>query len=176
MKRKIAFGALFSALALPMAAHATDGTITFNGAIEAQTCTISVNGGDKDATVQLPTVSASTLAAKGQTAGATNFTIALSECSGKATQVRAFFEAGPNVDGTSGNLNNTNGAATNVQVQLLNADGVALKAGDESQRSYAATTLSNGAATMIYGAQYYATGASTAGDVRTSVTYAIDYL
>ncbi|KGS02679.1 fimbrial family protein [Burkholderia sp. ABCPW 111] len=175
MNQKIAFGILSAALALPMAAHASDGTITFNGAIEAQTCTISVNGGNQDATVQLPTVSASTLSTKGSTAGATNFTIALSECSGDATQVRAFFEAGPNVDATSGNLNN-NGSATQVQVQLLNADGVVLQAGDESQRSNAASALTDGAATLVYGAQYYATGAATAGDVQTSVTYSIDYL
>lgn len=175
MNQKIAFAMISAALALPMAAHASDGTITFNGAIEAQTCTISVNGGNQDATVQLPTVAASTLSTKGNTAGATNFTIALSDCAGKATQVRSFFEAGPNVDAASGNLRN-NGAAGNVQVQLLNSDGVVLQAGNESQRSNAASALTDGAATLVYGAQYYATGQATAGDVRTSVTYSIDYL
>lgn len=49
-------------------AQATDGTITFNGRVTDQTCTISTPGG-KDFTVTLPTVSASTLAAQSATAG-----------------------------------------------------------------------------------------------------------
>ncbi|MES3619397.1 fimbrial protein [Enterobacter hormaechei] len=61
-------------------AQATDGTITFNGRVTDQTCTISTPGG-KDFTVTLPTVSASTLAAQSATAGRTPFAINLSDCS-----------------------------------------------------------------------------------------------
>ncbi|PRE84487.1 fimbrial protein, partial [Burkholderia gladioli] len=57
---------------------AADGTITFMGNVTAQTCTINGNGsGSKNFTVTLPTVSASSLATAGATAGATPFNIAL---------------------------------------------------------------------------------------------------
>ncbi|MDL5429861.1 fimbrial protein [Klebsiella michiganensis] len=72
-------------------AQATDGTITFNGRVTDQTCTISTPGG-KDFTVTLPTVSASTLAAQSATAGRTPFAINLSDCS--KGNVATYFEPG----------------------------------------------------------------------------------
>lgn len=183
MKKKLtasilAASALVTFSALPASAQASDGTITFNGSVVGSTCTISVNGGAKDATVSLQKVTTTALGAAGSVAGGTYFDIELSQCTGAATQVRAFFEAGPNVDSTTANLINraANGAA-NVQVQLLSATGSALKIGDSSQRAAGtAVALTNNGATLKYGAQYYATNAATAGDVSTSVTYSIDYL
>ena len=70
------------AAAMPMASHATDGTISFEGTIVSQTCTINGNGtGSKNFTVSLPNVSASTLFAAGETAGRTPFNIQLTDCS-----------------------------------------------------------------------------------------------
>ena len=59
-------------------ASAADGTITFNGDITAQTCTIDGAGsGANDFLVTLPTVSTSALAADGVSAGRKTFSIAL---------------------------------------------------------------------------------------------------
>lgn len=164
---------------MPLTAHAYDGTVTITGALSGATCDIKVNGANADGTVQLPNVGASSLSSKGATIGATNFTIALSGCTNAAGKsVRAFFEAGPNVDTSDGTLTNralTN-AATNVAVQLLGMDGKPLKAGDVSQRNGSSVALANNAATLVYGAQYYAKDTATAGSVSTSVTYSIDYL
>jgi len=53
-------------------ANASDGTITFNGLVTDTTCSIDAKtAGAADKSVTLPTVTGSTLAAKGATAGTT---------------------------------------------------------------------------------------------------------
>ena len=79
-------------------AQASDGTITFNGNVTAQSCTPAISGGTANGTVNLPTVSAKSLATATTTAGTTQFSITLSGCSAAATQAAAWFEAGSNVD------------------------------------------------------------------------------
>jgi major type 1 subunit fimbrin (pilin) len=165
--------------ALPLSAAASDGTITFAGSVTGTTCTVSVNGGAATNAVQLPSVAAIQLATKGAVSGKTNVVISLSQCQGSATQARAFFEAGPNVDSTTFNLVNraVSEPAGNVQIQLTDVTGAVLKVGDTSQRSSGnLASIANGAATLTYAAQYYATDAATAGNVNTSVTYSVDYL
>ena len=177
MKKNVIMAALVACLSIPaVVAAAPDGTITFNGTISSQTCDVSVNNGSKDAKVTLPNVISSLLASQGQVAGATSFTIDLKNCATSDGKVRAFFQAGSNVDSASGNLKN-NGTAAEVQVQLLDADGNVLKAGDESQRAGTANqqTLNDGAATLSYAAQYYATGKAGPGSVATAVEYSVDY-
>jgi major type 1 subunit fimbrin (pilin) len=176
---KIKFAGLFAA-ALSLAAlapaisQAADGTITFQGNITAQTCKISGNGGGKDFTVTLPTVSTSSLTAAGATAGRTPFRIALTECSGSGN-VATYFEPGPTIDTTTGQLK-SNGTATNVQVGLLNNDfsKIMLGAAQSSQNSKP-IAIASGAANLDYVAQYVATGAATAGAVNSSVMYTIIY-
>jgi len=156
---------------------AADGMITFNGMITAQTCTINGNGtGSKDFAVTLPTVSASTLATSGQTAGRTPFNIALSGCTPDSGNVHTYFEPGPTTDATTGNLIVDTGGATNVQIGLLNADFTPIKAGfaDASQNSHS-VSISSGSATLPYYAQYVATGGATAGAANSSVMYTIAY-
>lgn len=166
------------ALAFSSSASAADGTITINGEITDTTCNISVNGGAADATVVLPTVSASSLAAAGETAGATPFNIALSGCTGTALgTATTWFESGLNVDSTSGRLNNT-GTATEVQVQLLNSGMAAIMAGGPQGgggQNDIPVDISTGDGTLNYYAQYYATAPSTAGTVVTSVEYTLVY-
>ncbi|SCU93441.1 F17 fimbrial protein [Cupriavidus necator] len=156
-------------------AHAADGTITFNGQITAQTCTI--NGGNSSFAVTLPTVSASTLAASGATAGQTPFQIALTNCTPNGS-VHTFFEAGPTTDTATGNLILDAGGASNVQIRLLNGGSAnsPIKAGfaDASQGSNV-VAITNGSATLPYYAQYYATGVATAGTANSSVLYSIAY-
>ncbi len=78
MQKSLIAALLACAALAPAAAFAADGTITINGAVTAQTCTI--NGGTPNFTVTLPKVSTSSLATAGTKAGATQFTIALTNC------------------------------------------------------------------------------------------------
>lgn len=160
------------------AARAVDGTITFTGKVVANTCKFHVNGGGSSNTVVLPVVFTSALTTAGNVAGNTAFTISATNCDPLLTSVQAYFN-GPHVDGTTGNLINT-GTAANVQVQLLNGTTSTVMPLNgttaTTQNSPVGTVSSTGAATMNYSAQYYATGAATAGLVNTSVDYTINYL
>lgn len=180
MKIKLLSALLGTAvLAVSQSAAASDGQITFNGNITAQTCTINGNGsGGKDFTVTLPTVSTSTLTAAGQTAGRTPFNIALSACTPASGNVHTFFEPGPTTDATTGRLVLNAGGASNVQLGLLNAaDFSAIKAGfaDASQNSQSVAISASGAATLSYYVQYVATGVAGAGVANSSVLYTIAY-
>lgn len=158
-------------------AHATDGTIYFNGELVGQTCTINGNGsGGKNFTVSLPPVSTSTLFKAGESAGRTPFNIALTNCTPETGTVHTFFEPGPTTDAVTGNLI-VNGGASNVQIRLLNGlDFSPIKAGfaDASQTSLT-TSISGGTATLPYFAEYVATGAATPGLANSSVMYTISY-
>ncbi len=170
----VALGLMLAA-AQVNAAEASDGTINFTGNIASQTCTVSVNGGGSTATVTLPKVASSILSTSGQTAGNTRFTMALSNCSATTGDVYAYFEQGANVN-ADGRLTNT-GTATNVDLQLLDSGNGVLNAGSTEQTTSPKTVaLTAGAGTLTYSAQYYATGAATAGTVLSAVNYSINYL
>lgn len=163
-----------AAIALAQGAHASDGTITFNGALTASTCTIT-GGGNQ--TVTLPTLSTAMLATAGATAGGTAFSISVTACTAGLTTAKAYFEAGVNTDLATGRLKST-GAAANVQIQVLNGDTGAvmnLAAPSVAAQGGPAGGLTAGAGTENYIAQYYATGATTAGPVTSSVTYSMVY-
>ncbi|MFC0398161.1 fimbrial protein [Paraburkholderia rhizosphaerae] len=171
-----AIGALAATALAPMSANAYDGTITFNGSLSAQTCTINGNGTSaKNFTVSLPTVSTSSLGSASSTAGRTPFNISLSSCTPGTGNVATYFEPG-NTDTSNGNLLVNSGGAGNVEIQLLNNDGSAIKAGfaKDSQNSKA-VALDSGAATLSYFAQYFATGATTPGAAVSQVNYTITY-
>jgi major type 1 subunit fimbrin (pilin) len=164
----------------PLAANAADGTITFNGKVTDKTCTISTPAG-KDATYTLPTVSRTSLAATGATAGRTPFAINLSKCS--AGNVATYFEPGATVDFNTGRLLNqaaVANSAKNVQIQLLGDNNtflpvLAAGVGNAQANSQWVTVGTDGTANLNYYAEYYATAAATAGDVTTSVKYTIIY-
>lgn len=159
-------------------ALAADGTISFTGQIQANTCTINGNGtGSNNFTVALPSALTTNLTTGGQTAGRTSFQIALTGCP-SATNVHTFYEAGATTDASSGRLNNTTvvGGAANVQIQLLNGDTTIIKAGfSDTLQNSKSVALSSNAATLTYYAEYYATGATTAGAVTSNVAYTIVY-
>ncbi len=162
----------------PQAARATDGTINFTGAVTAKTCTVKVNGGSASpAAVTLPTVSTSSLNAVGATAGQTQFSINLSACS-TATTAATYFEAGPTVN-SNGRLNNTagTGAATGVDLQLVNSDNSLITVGSAAPTTGAGVaTITGSAATLNYFARYYATTATVgAGTVTSSVNFSMIY-
>nr|WP_241391609.1 fimbrial protein [Yersinia frederiksenii]ULG19946.1 fimbrial protein [Yersinia frederiksenii] len=171
----VSIAAIFS-----LSAQAADGTITFNGKVTDQTCTISTLGG-KDFTVTLPTVSSSALGAVNATAGRTPFAINLSKCS--KGQVATYFEPGTTVDLKTGRLNNqtkTN-AATNVQIQLLGSNSqflpIQAETNNGAQTNSQWVTVANegDSAELNYYAEYFATTAAGAGDVTSHVQYTIIY-
>ncbi|SAL73944.1 fimbrial protein [Caballeronia terrestris] len=165
-------------------AQAADGTITFTGAVSDTTCSIDAQAtGAGNKAVTLPTVSSRALGSSGATAGtsaATDLTFALTGCSAGATKAIAHFENGPTIDQSNGYLKNQSvdaGAATNVQVRLLNASlqpiNVVTSANNDLSTNGAAIVTSK--ADLKYFAEYYATGVATAGPVSTSVQYTMQY-
>ncbi|MEG0859901.1 MAG: fimbrial protein [Pseudomonas sp.] len=172
---------MIAAGSTPFAMAAGDGTITFNGLINSETCVVKVNGGSANAAVVLPTVAAKTLGTVGQTAGLTQFTMELTDCGDVSKKAYAFFEAGSTVDPRSGNLKNATGTAKGVQLQLVDVSSTkpdnSIKVGQESQRTATTqiATTTEGKGTLPYGVQYFAEGAITAGTVISSVTYTIAY-
>ncbi|OXL18921.1 fimbrial protein [Psychrobacter sp. DAB_AL32B] len=157
---------------------AADGTITINGQVTDKTCTINQSA-SKDFTVTLPTVSTSVLANTGDVAGRTPFTINLTGCTA-GSKVATYFEPGTTVDFKTGHLNNATGTAKNVQVQLLGSNNLVIPvlaagAGGTQTNSQLVDVSGTGSADLNYYAQYYATDASVAGSVATSVKYTIVY-
>lgn len=181
--KKIALALAVTTLSISLA-HAADGTISITGTVTDKTCNIATPAG-KNFTVALPTVSKQTLAITGDVAGRTPFTINLDKCS--EGKVATYFEPGANVDFNTGRLNNATGSAKNVQVQLLgnnnsfipitaiNSSQIQGTKGAGTQTNSQLIDVSNGKADLNYYAEYYATGASTAGNIATSVQYTIIY-
>jgi len=158
-------------------AQAYDGSITFNGNVSAETCTIGAAGTTTTGTVTMPSVAASALAAAAATAGTTQFSINLTNCAGTAKQAAAWFESGSNVN-AAGRLSNIGGTASNVDIALYNTGSttpINVGQGNGFGTSGSAFNISSGSATLNYQAKYYATAAATAGSVTASVNYTIQY-
>lgn len=160
-----------------MSVAASDNTITFQGEVTDETCSVAINGDDVAPVVLLPTVSASALASAGDTAGPTTFDVGVTGCTGSPSGVQISTVFVGNQVTTDGNLGNT-GTAENVDVQILdsstasnpinftnefNGTGDLSLAPDETSAS------------ATYTAQYYATAAAAAGTVEASLQYAVSY-
>ncbi|MBS1203462.1 MAG: putative fimbrial subunit [Proteobacteria bacterium] len=172
---KMTLCALAMATVSTSALAATQGTVTFNGELTAETCQIAADSVDR--LVQLPTIAIQTLNAAGTTAGSKGFDLNVEQCPEGISQVAAHFEAigSSGADTATGNLTNqytgTGTAATNVQVRLYNSDEKQLKLGETG----APATVTGGKATMRYYGGYYATNATTAGLVYAQAAYTLAY-
>lgn len=157
---------------------ASTGTITFNGLLTATTCNVVVDNQTEDATVTLPTLGTNVLDESGKTAGRTRFNMALTQCTGALRTASAFFQDGATVDSDTGRLNSS-GTAENVQLQLRDGTGAArsvIKVGDPSQVDTTRyVSIASASANLPYSVEYYATDATTAGTVVSSVVYNIQY-
>ncbi|RFB67325.1 hypothetical protein DZB54_19305 [Herbaspirillum sp. 3R-3a1] len=128
--------------------------------------------------ITLPKVSTSALAANGQKAGWTPFSIRLDSCKTSGVQsngvnVRTFFD-GPRVNATTGNLDVTGPA--NVQLQLSNGDGSVINlAGVKGSQNVATTQIRAGTATLPYAVSYFATGKAGAGTVSSTVNFTMEF-
>ncbi len=191
---------LVALMACSPAAYAVDGTITINGEIIDSTCKINGQNPPVHLVVNLPKIGASALKKPGDVAGATVFTLTLTECPSELMgQVKAHFEPGPTTDYDTGNLYaySTTTAKTktsaipanqasetkfqNVQIQLANSDSSPIKIGaaDSLTKGTALQAGSEGkkSATLHYLARYYKSGTDTItpGKLYTYVQYSIVY-
>lgn len=178
---------------------ANSGIVRFQGKVVDQTCTI--DGNSQDQIVVLDTVSKNRFTNVGDTAMPTPFDIQLTGCTfpltaGKATKVKARFASAANVD-TANNytLKNTKagttGGASNVNIQLFNADGTT--AISPMKRTTIAATatapithkandgakfenITAATQTLHYIAKYYATATNVGvGDVESAVDFELTY-
>lgn len=154
-------------------AFAYDAQINITGELTDSTC--QINGGNSPAiqNITLPTLSKTALSSAGSWAGRVPVSFALSGCDVATTGATATFENGPNisVDGNMKNLATTN-AATNVEVQLLDAAGAALNLAADTT----STAITAGAGALQFFAQYYSKdGTATAGQVVSHVELSLNY-
>lgn len=179
MSKRLLSAALIAGLGMAFlpAAHAVDGTITFSGNISGLTCTVTVNG-TSGSTVTLPTVSTSALAAAGNVAGQTPFSIALSSCDSSMLHAATYFEAGPNVASDGRLLNTAASPASNVEVELAYSDNSQVMVGEAAPTSgpgFADVSSTTHDAKLDYYARYYATGTAGAGAVSSTVQFSMIY-
>ena len=177
---------------------AQGGIVRFQGKVVDQTCTI--DGNSQDQIVVLDTVPKNRFTAKGDTAMPTPFDIQLNGCTvnqpgtNKATRVKARFASAANVDTTNSyTLKNTktSGKATNVNIQLFNADGTTAISPMKRTTITATATdpithkaddgakfepITAATQTLHYIAKYYATDANVGvGDVESAVDFELTY-
>lgn len=155
----------------PTAQAASSGTINFTGRVLADTCVITVNGG---AAVVLPTVVTGTFTGQGSVAGATSFTIALSNCDVNIITAAMAF-AGTHIDPYSGNLRNTASGGSNVELQLLNNSSAPINTATNANAPV--INVSGGTGSTQLTAQYVSvTTATTPGLVTSTVNFTLTYL
>lgn len=138
--------------------------VTFTGKYVTQSCH---HTGSTRQQVTLPTIPTNALTKAGDTAGDTAFTISLA-CEGGQAPIEVAFISFHRTDGRL----NSAGSAQNVQLQLLRADGTPIIVGDESNRPTFPMS-STGTMSLPFIARYYATGATTPGQVSALVWYFI---
>ncbi|WON77479.1 fimbrial protein [Serratia sp. UGAL515B_01] len=165
------------AMAVSVGANAvSSGTVTFNGELVADTCTISSDSINK--IVQLPKIPTQDLNVSGAQAGSREFQLNVEACPASITQVAAHFNAigGSAFDPTTGNLVNAStstapAAAKEVQVRLYNADGSQIRVGSTGKFF----DVVDEKASMTYVGGYYATGVTTPGPVTSVASYTLAY-
>ncbi|WP_454727572.1 fimbrial protein [Cupriavidus ulmosensis] len=155
----------------------SSGKVKFNGELVNSTC--SINAGDEDKTVTLPTVSTTAFSSANKTAGSTAFTIGVTQCSADLNTVKAHFEM-DNMDPVTRNLKNlaTTNPAANVNVQLVDGDGgTPVLLGSAGKPVTLAGTGAARGATLTYGGQYYVADPATisAGKVESFTRFTLAY-
>ena len=168
---------------LPCSAFATP-TVTFEGEVTDQTCSVNING-QTNSVVMLPTVATAdfgTTLANGQKAGLTPFTIAISGCTAPTADLNINTKfLGYDVDAVTGVLGNraTANAAVGYGIQLTgssNGTNPVMLSGPTSVSGLVLKT-SETSASYDFGAQYYvinATGAKP-GKITAVAEYTLSY-
>lgn len=172
-------------LAIPLAIlttsalAASNNTVQFQGEVNAQTCTVNINGNSTAPIVLLPTVSTADLDTAAKTAGDTKFTVNVTGCASSAATIKTVF-AGNNVT-AAGNLGNTatSPAANNVSIQIVDSDGstpLSFVNGSTVTTSEFTKAESSTTGSQELTARYYAESTGvTAGKVVATAQYSISY-
>lgn len=182
--KKLVLSALVASAFLSSTAFAADpvpelkvngGQITFNGEIIDGAC--SIEAGDNDKIVTLPSVKASTFTAANQVANAkTEFTITLKDCSIETYKTVGVTFSGQNDTTNSAYLGNNNpgaGAAKNVALQLYGQDGDKITLGTKEA---GAKTMVTGTNVLRYSVDYVSTSAGvTSGPVTSTADFQLNY-
>ncbi|WP_392564003.1 fimbrial protein [Orbus wheelerorum] len=151
------------------------GQITFTGEIIDGAC--SIDAGDSDKIVKLPSVKATTFTAPDQVANAkTEFTITLRDCSIETYKNVAVTFSGQN-DATNpkylGNNNPGAGAAQNVALQLYGQDGEVIVLGTKEAGK---KVMVNGTNVLRYSVDYVSTKAAVkSGPVTSTADFQLNY-
>ncbi|WP_374439272.1 fimbrial protein [Pseudomonas panipatensis] len=176
MKHTLLIAALsLAGLGASLNAMAADGTITFEGVVNAKTCTLDTTTSNQ--TVVLPAVTTTALTGVGSVAGAQPFSLKATGCDAGAVAA-AVFADGNNVDPTDGNLNNTFANGTDAQIGIYRQDGTTkinlASFGDSA--TYTATADASNNIVLSYVAKYIAKNATTkAGLLKTNIQYTMSY-
>jgi major type 1 subunit fimbrin (pilin) len=168
--------ALGMAAVSPVNAAATDGkgTVTFNGKLISETCTLEDDS--VDITVTLPTLSTASLATAGAEAGSKKFNINVKDCPTALKKVAAHFEAmgTSGVNSATNNLKNSSTsttAAKNVEIRVYDFDEKHLPMGETGVLQ----DINAGIASMTYYGGYYATAKTEPGDVEAKAKFTLSY-
>ena len=157
---------------------ASTNTVQFKGEVNAQTCTVNINGNSTAPIVLLPTVSTGSLNAAKATAGDTKFTVNVTGCNTTDAATISTVLAGNSIT-TNSNLGNVGGTATNVSIQILDSDGstaLTFVNGSTVKTTSFNKTASSATASQELSARYYAeTAGVTPGTVIASAQYSISY-
>ena len=179
--------ALALAAAVSQAAHAADGVINFSGLVTDVTCTIEGAAPGSGAVVKdinLGGVSAARLAAAGNRANLTGFTIRIGapgegSCTNGRTAMVAFDPTSPAIDVATGRLNidgydnpSDSSNAKNVQIEVTNRDGTPINLYSEKSTG---VVIADNQAVIPLAAQMYASAPATEGKVKTRVGFLIEY-
>lgn len=161
----------FTAAATSFAADIGSGTIEFNGTVNTGACTIAPSSVNKE--VQLGSVPAASLQTAGSQGPNVDFTLELTDCildnetETDYSKVTVKFTGQMDADGI---LWASTGTASNVGVLFQNASGTNLKTNDTVEQS-----LNAGTNVINLSARMQSLGAATAGSVKSTVAYVLDY-
>lgn len=151
--------------------HRGSTKIHLYGSIVGETCTISGAkfDGKWEFGFPLPVVSSSTLATPGSTAGERSNTFYMNGC--PAGTIVRWEQYGSEVDSSTGALKNSAVDGSNVQVQIVDAQGTPINVNNDPGK-----TLSGGAEDLSYSFRYLAkTVPVTGGDVDVTAVVSIYY-
>ncbi|RAU50189.1 type 1 fimbrial protein [Pseudocitrobacter sp. RIT415] len=177
---------LMVAAALPLSAFAAP-TVTFQGEVTDQTCSVNVNG-QTNSVVLLPTVAMADFGATladGQSAGQTPFTVSVTNCqapTGSDLAINTTF-LGYDVDATTGVMGNrdtSSDAAKGFGIQLMDASTSGNPVTLSGATSVPGLTLKVGEteASYDFGARYFIMDSTnaTAGKITAVAEYTLSYL
>lgn len=161
-----------SASSSVFAADVGSGTIEFNGVVNTGACTIVPSSVNKQ--VSLGSVPVASLQAAGNQGPVSDFALELTNCMLDPTDSGTdFSKVSVTFTGQmegAGNLWANNGTATNMGVLFQDPNGVILKNNDKVEQD-----LRAGSNTINLTARMQALGAATAGSVKSTVAYVLDY-